>query len=164
MSVEITKLFKKQKSAILERWMNNQLADAGLRDDLMSNEELRVESEELISILVNTLNEKNLEDPESSDFDQVQDLLGGISISRARQGFSPRETGLFIVSLKEALMQTMQDNVKDPKDLVSGTIAVSRLLESDAGEAMAHAGQAKVLSSGLWRHRAEQMIAFLEAP
>jgi len=48
-----------------------------------------------------------------------------------------------------------------PSDVVA---AVSRLLESDAGEAMAHAGQAKVLSSGLWRHRAEQMIAFLEAP
>ena len=41
---------------------------------------------------------------------------------------------------------------------------VSHLMESDAGEAMAERGQAKVLSSGLWRHRAQQMIDFLEAP
>jgi hypothetical protein len=48
-----------------------------------------------------------------------------------------------------------------PGDVVA---AVSRLMESDAGEAMAQAGQARVLQSGLWRHRAEQMIAFLETP
>ena len=48
-----------------------------------------------------------------------------------------------------------------PGDVVA---TVSRLLESDAGEAMAERGQAKVLSSGLWRHRAQQMIDFLEAP
>ncbi len=48
-----------------------------------------------------------------------------------------------------------------PGDVVA---AVSGLLESDAGEAMAARGQARALGSGLWRHRAEQMIAFLQAP
>jgi hypothetical protein len=48
-----------------------------------------------------------------------------------------------------------------PGDVVE---TVSRLLESDAGEAVAARGHAKILQTGLWRHRAEQMIAFLEAP
>jgi rsbT co-antagonist protein RsbR len=130
MSVEITKLFKKQKNAILERWMNNQLADAGLREDLMSNEDLRVESEELITALVNAMNEKNLDDSESTDFDQVAELLGGISISRARQGYSPRETGLFIVSLKEALIQILQEQVKDPSELVKASLSINRLMDN----------------------------------
>ena len=129
MSTEITKLFKKKKNAILERWMQNQLADAGLRDDLMSNEELRIESEELISTLVNALTEKNLNDPESDEFHQVFELLGGISISRAKQGFSPRETGLFIISLKEALTQVIAEEIKDPSELLKINTALNRLMD-----------------------------------
>jgi rsbT co-antagonist protein RsbR len=130
MSVEITKIFKKQKNAILERWMNNQLADEGLRDDLMSNEDLRAESEELISALINALNEKNLVDSDSQDFYAVAEMLGGITISRAKQGYSPREIGLFIFSLKEALLQTLQVEVKDPKTMVDASLAISRLIDS----------------------------------
>lgn len=130
MATEITKVFRKKQSAILERWMKNQLADAGLREDLMSNEDLRAESEELVAALVKSLNEKNLTDPYSADFDQVLEILGGISISRARQGYSPRETGLFVLSLKEALLEVMQEEVKDPKELVEMSLQLSRLMDS----------------------------------
>ncbi|MFI5160662.1 MAG: STAS domain-containing protein [Sphingobacteriales bacterium] len=130
MSVEITKIFKKQKNAILERWMNNQLADDGLREDLMSNEDLRVESEELVTALVSAINEKNLDNGESDDFDTVIELLGGISMSRARQGYSPRETGLFIMSLKQALIQILEEQVKDPAELVKAVLSINRLLDN----------------------------------
>ncbi len=108
MSVEITNVFKKKRGEIIELWIKNQLADAGLREDLMSNEDLRVESEELINALINALNERNLDNADSSDFDHVAEILGGISISRAQQGYSPRETGLFVMSLKEALLTVMK--------------------------------------------------------
>jgi prepilin-type processing-associated H-X9-DG protein len=39
---------------------------------------------------------------------------------------------------------------------------VGRLLESDGGEALAERGHTKVVQSGLWRHRAQQMVEFLE--
>ncbi|HEY1021629.1 MAG TPA: RsbRD N-terminal domain-containing protein, partial [Flavisolibacter sp.] len=52
MKVDISKLLQKRKKQILEQWMNNQLADQGLRDDLMSNEDLRAQSEELLDVLV----------------------------------------------------------------------------------------------------------------
>lgn len=130
MATEITKIFKKNQASILEYWMKNQLADAGLREDLMSNEDLRIESEELLTALVNSLNEKNLSDPESGDFDQVVEILGGISLSRAKQGYSPRETGLFIISLKEALLQVVQDEVKEPVELIDTSLKLSRLMDN----------------------------------
>jgi len=130
MAIEITKLFKKKESAILERWMKNQLSDSGLREDLMSNEELRAESEELISALVKSLNERNLAEVDSSDFDHVLEILSGISISRARQGFSPRETGLFIISLKEALIEVIQEEVSDPKTLIDLSFKLHRLMDN----------------------------------
>jgi len=130
MAAEITKIFKKKKAAIADRWMKNQLADELLREDLISNEELREESDELVEALIKSINEKNLGSPESSDFDHVIELLGGISLSRAKQGFSPRETGLYIMSLKEALLQVLQEEIKDPAELLAATLNVSRLVDS----------------------------------
>ncbi|GAB4093075.1 STAS domain-containing protein [Flaviaesturariibacter terrae] len=111
--------------------MNNQLADEGLREDLMSNEELRSQSEELLDALVGILNQQNLDQPQSSDFDQVQEILAGVSISRARQGFSPRETGVYVFSLKDALLSTLQEELKaDPASLYDLTIRVGRLFDT----------------------------------
>ncbi|MFD0748706.1 STAS domain-containing protein [Mucilaginibacter calamicampi] len=129
MPTDISKILRKQQAAILERWMTNQLADAGLRDDLMSNEDLRIESEELVAGLVNSLNNNNIDNAESGDFDHVLEILGGISISRARQGYSPKETGLFILSLKEAILELLQDEIKDIKELYPLTVKVNRLID-----------------------------------
>lgn len=111
--------------------MKNQLADVGLRDDLMSNEDLRVQSEELIDALVNNLNEENITDPASSDFDPVIEILAGISITRARQGYSPRETGLFVLSLKEALIEILENELKnDPQQLYQESFKINRLVDA----------------------------------
>ncbi len=109
--------------------MTNQLANAGLRDDLMSNEDLRIDSEELVTALSESLNNNNIENLESGDFDHVLEILGGISISRARQGFSPKETGLFVMSLKEAIVEVLQEEVKDIKELFTLTLKVNRLID-----------------------------------
>jgi len=130
MSIDITKIFKKKQASILERWMKNQLSNAGLRDDLMSNEDLRTESDELITALVKSLNEKSLDNLESSEFDYVIEILSGISISRAKQGFSPRETGVFIMSLKEALLEVLQEEIKNSAELYDTMLKISRLFDS----------------------------------
>ncbi|QJD96975.1 STAS domain-containing protein [Mucilaginibacter robiniae] len=124
-------ILKSKKDSILELWMKNQLADAGLRDDLMSNEDLRVQSEELVEVLVDNLTDENINNPSSSDFDEVTEILAGISISRARQGYSPRETGVFILSLKEALIEILDTESKsDPLQLYQDTLKVNRLIDS----------------------------------
>ncbi|HVW97851.1 MAG TPA: RsbRD N-terminal domain-containing protein [Mucilaginibacter sp.] len=130
MPIDITKILKKNQAAILERWMKNQLSNAGLRDDLMSNDDLRTESDELVSALVNSLNERTIDDIESGEFDHVIEILSGISISRAKQGFSPRETGMFIMSLKEALLEILQEEINDPVELYETNQKVSRLLDN----------------------------------
>lgn len=131
MKIEITKLLQKKKKQILELWMKNQLADASLRDDLMSNEDLREQSEELLDVILKKLTEENLDNADAADFDDVVEILGGISITRARQGFTPRETGLFIFSLKDALLSTLQLELKDDfAYLYEVSLRVSRLIDS----------------------------------
>jgi rsbT co-antagonist protein RsbR len=130
MSVSITQSLKNKKAEILELWMKNQLTDAGLRDDLISNEDLRTQSAELIGALVNNLNDQNINDAESADFDQLIEILGGISISRARRGFSPRETGNFLLSLKEALLEILKKESNDINELFEESLKLSRLMDS----------------------------------
>jgi len=130
MLVNITSILKNKKADILELWMKNQLSNPGLADDLISNQDLRSQSKELVNALVNSLNENNIENSNSSDFDQVIEILGGISISRARQGFSPRETGFFILSLKETLLEILNQEISDVKELFVQSLRLSRLMDN----------------------------------
>ena len=131
MKSDIAKLLQKRKKQILEDWMNGQLADEGLREDLMSNEELREQSTELLDVLLKTLNEKNLSDVHSEDFEPVHEILSGISISRARQGFSPKETGVYVFSLKEALLKNLHIEMKDdPAALLDAFTRINKLMDN----------------------------------
>lgn len=133
MKQNLVQLLQKKNKQILELWMKNQLADDTLREDLMSNDELRAQSEELLDNLLKVLNEKNLSDTTSGDFDTVYEILSGISLSRARQGFSPRETSVYVFSLRTALMQTLQQEVKtDPAALLDISFKINFLLDSFA--------------------------------
>jgi rsbT co-antagonist protein RsbR len=131
MEYNIPKLLQKKKKTIIELWIKNQLTEAGLREELISNEEIREQSEELVESFVANLTLENIDDVHSPDFDGVIEILSGISITRARQGFSPRETGAFIFGLKEALLQLLQQEIKDDKEtLYHATVQLNRLLDS----------------------------------
>ena len=130
MSIELAKLLQKKRKQLMEDWMTSQLSDAGLREDLMSNEDLREQSDELLNTFLKVLTDKNLSDTESSDFEPVLEILAGISMSRARQGFSPRETGIYVFSLKEALLKTIQSELKnDAPALIDAIFKITRLMD-----------------------------------
>ena len=88
MKFDIAKTLQKKKKQLLEQWMNNQLAHESLREDLMSNEDLKLQSIELIDAFVKAANDRNIGDAQSSDFEPVLEILSGISISRARQALN----------------------------------------------------------------------------
>ena len=130
MKNEAIKIFQKKKKSILENWVKFQLADEGLRDDLMSNEELRSQSEELLNVLVSNISDTNIDDPHNPAFEQVNDILSAISISRAKQGFTPRETGNYVFSLKDALLSSLQQEIKDPQELYMQSMKIHKLLDN----------------------------------
>ncbi len=115
-SNESVKIFHRRKKQILETWMKNQLASDALREDLMSNEELYRQSEEVLNGLLSSLTEKNLGSAESLDFDRVKEVLSAISIARARRGFSSREIGNYVFSLKRALLEVLASEMKDREE------------------------------------------------
>lgn len=131
MKQELSKMLQKKKKQIIDLWMQNQLADEGLREDLMSNDDLRVQSEELVSEILKVVSEGNIEDAESPEFDGVLEMLAGISITRAKQGFSAREVGAYILSLKQAILTILRQEIKDDQDqLIDTILRVNKLIDS----------------------------------
>jgi rsbT co-antagonist protein RsbR len=129
MSKDIGKLLQKNKQNILEDWMTRQLADASLREDLMSNEELREQSNELLNALLKNITDHTI-DTQSVAFEEVNEIISGISISRARQGFTPRETGIYVFSLKDALQKSLESEIKnDPQLLYDSSIQVNKMMD-----------------------------------
>lgn len=115
---------------VLEVWMKNQMVNESLRQDLIANEDQREQSEELLNSFIDSLNEKSIDDPGSKYFDKMYEVLSGISVSRAKQGFTSRETGVYMMSLKEAILKILSDEIKDPVVLYTETIKINRLLDS----------------------------------
>jgi rsbT co-antagonist protein RsbR len=126
-----SELLQKHKNRILEIWMQNQLADASLRDDLMSNDELRKQSEELIDALERFISSGNLDNIYSSDYEQITEILSDISITRARQGYSPRETSMYVLSLKQAISTVFEEELSDkPAELYREISSINKILDN----------------------------------
>jgi rsbT co-antagonist protein RsbR len=131
MATTITELVKKNKAQLLDNWLQKQLVSESLRDDLMTNDELRAQSEELINALAKAITEENITQIDSTDFDEVFEILSAVSMSRARQGFSSRETGLYIFGLKEALIDLLQQHIPDnPMLLFTESQKLNKLLDN----------------------------------
>jgi rsbT co-antagonist protein RsbR len=131
MKVDIAKILRKKQKQIIDLWMQNQLSEAGLREDLMSNDDLREQSEELVTAILKQLGKDDTNNVESELYEDVYEILGGISVTRARQGFSPRETGVYIFSLKDALIQVLQQELSDdPTALLQAVLNIGRLIDS----------------------------------
>lgn len=130
MKNEAIKVLQKKKKSVLESWMKLQIADESLREDLMSNEDLRSQSEDLLNSFIDNLNDTNIDDTRSPDFEPAIDTLNAVSISRAKQGFTPRETGTYVFSLKDALLNILHQEIKDPQELYVQSMKVSKLIDS----------------------------------
>ncbi|GAB3819115.1 STAS domain-containing protein [Pontibacter rugosus] len=124
-------LLLNKKKSILDIWLQNQLEDAALRDDLISNDELHRQSDELLSGLARAVANGNIDNVYAPEFEQVTDILTDISITRARQGFSPRETGMYVLSLKQAICSVLeQEYQNEPETLYKELIIINNLLDN----------------------------------
>lgn len=126
----VHQVLSKNLKKLQEDWINQQLQDEGLREDLISNEDLRSESDEFLKALLAAIKDDNLEDISNGSFDKVNELLAGISLNRARQGFSPRETGYYIFSLKQPMFKQLEKEITDPKKLYTDVLRVNKLVDS----------------------------------
>lgn len=126
---KLADILQKNESDLLSDWMNEQLA-AVRRRDLMNDADLQAQSAELLRSIVQAAKSGNVTELSRNEWTAVRDRLTDISASRAKQGFSPSETAMFVFSLKQPLFRRLRTELaKDPEALFSETWNASTLID-----------------------------------
>jgi rsbT co-antagonist protein RsbR len=128
----IESVLRERRGEVLDAWVKGQMAAPGVRTDLISERELRVESDRFLAALGDAVREDSA-DPDITDsgWAGVRDLLTDLSRSRAARGFTPTETATFVFSLKEPLFEAIRATGGDDFDRLVATLwSATRLLDS----------------------------------
>ena len=106
-------LVAKNEAEMLQRWVDRQLAAASYRSDRISKVELSDQSRRFLSLFRQSISSGSA-DIYSPAWTNTRQMLEELSVSRARQGFSPSETAGFVFSLKETLFARVRIAADDP--------------------------------------------------
>jgi len=129
MSGQGISILKDKKDEIQERWSKKQ-SGFNVFDSFGNNEES--ESQDFVDSFLASLTQENLNDVASAQFDKVNEVLEGISISRAKRGFSPRENAHYLFSFKEILLEILAEEISDPAYLYEFSSQISNIVDNMA--------------------------------
>jgi rsbT co-antagonist protein RsbR len=128
-SSRISQLIDRHEKDLLGNWIDRQMQSVATRRDLIDEPELREQSRQFLR-LVRDAAASGGDDVHGADWAPVRDLLGAISLSRARQGFTPSETATFVFSLKEPLFTLLRQQLgSDATALAAETWSATALLD-----------------------------------
>jgi rsbT co-antagonist protein RsbR len=111
-SNKLIEILEKHEADIRSEWLARQKASSGYRPDLISESEIADESRRFLRVLLQTLRRTVSDEIAGAEWQELREVLDGLSRSRAQQGFSPSETALFVFSLKEPLFDRLRREVK----------------------------------------------------
>lgn len=130
METSIFEILTQKRESILDKWIQNQLADLGHQEELIGTFEIKEQSAELLDLLLKGVNDQNMDDFNSNDMDELIECLSDISINRAKLGYSPRETAQFVRGLKTAILDTLEAEMNDVAALYPATKKVNTLFDN----------------------------------
>jgi rsbT co-antagonist protein RsbR len=129
MTTSIAKILLNQRNEILRDWVLQQLAAENLRADLISETELRTDSEHFLKLLCDAVQSGNFSDILSPEYKPLLEMLEAFSRSRGLQGFTPSETATFVFSFKQPLFTALRTG-ETPTALVENLLAADLLLDN----------------------------------
>jgi rsbT co-antagonist protein RsbR len=126
----LRKIIAQSQQELLADWLRAQQSATTLRFDLMKESELRAQSRELLSLLLSATENGDLGRIEDPQWTAVRDFLTAVSRSRAQQGFTPSETALFVLSLKQPLFTGLRGELgQDAQALADEIWTTTNLLD-----------------------------------
>jgi rsbT co-antagonist protein RsbR len=137
----LNEILEKNETEILDDWMREQLGSGTLRKDLLTDSELRKQSQELLGLIINATQSGNVTEITSPEWKPVLDFLAATSKTRATQGFSPTETATFIFSLKQPIFTRLKKDAGSNASLLADEIWTATILTDKLGLYTAEAFQ-----------------------
>ena len=126
----IPAVLKNREKDLLANWVKEQLASPTQRPDLLKEADLREQSRKFLAALQAAAQSASLQDISGDAWADVREILGELSRDRARAGFTPTETAMFVFSLKQPLFACLRAEYKgDPEALVEDIWLATTLLD-----------------------------------
>jgi len=123
----IAEVLKSRDADILKDWIALQASANTHRADLINDADLLRQSKEFLSAFRQALASGN-DDTMSASWKDVRHVVEDISSTRAKAGFSPSETAMFVFSLKQPLFRALQNGGSGSgADLWKVTLLLDRL-------------------------------------
>ena len=120
-------IIKANEPVILTGWLQ-EMSTSTRRSDLMDESELRRQATELLRLFTDAAQVSS--DVQSEAFAGTRQFLKELAKSRMEQGFTPAETAMFILSMKQPVFKALSDSLqKNPAELVTEIWTASSLLD-----------------------------------
>jgi rsbT co-antagonist protein RsbR len=119
---------RRHEARLLSDWTGDLLRTT--RSGMIDRAELEEQARAFARLVTEVLQSDAGEDVASPAWAPVRELLSGISASRARQGFTPTETAMFVFSFKQPLFAMLREEFdKDAAGLAHHLWAATVLLD-----------------------------------
>ena len=123
----VSQILAKHQDGLLQDWLASQAQAAGRRWSASEEKQLAVHSREFLNSLRQGF--EHGDDTSSPGWAPVREFLNEVSSSRARSGFSPAQTALFIFSLKEPLFARLRNELEEGKELTTEIVNATLVLD-----------------------------------
>jgi rsbT co-antagonist protein RsbR len=119
---------RKDQESLLKEWIALQAKTSGRRMSAIEEKQLETHCGEFLAILQQATQDGG-DDISKSEWTGARDFLAQLSAARARAGFTPVETAMFIFSLKEPLFSRMRQEAGDARTLTDSIWKATILLD-----------------------------------
>jgi rsbT co-antagonist protein RsbR len=126
----VVQILEKHESELLTGWLDKQLKSPAMRRDLIRESDLREQSQDFLRRVRAAAAQAGIEDIDATAWEPVREHLRTLSTERARQGFTPSETAMFVFSLKEPIFARLRQELgMDAVALADESWAANLLLD-----------------------------------
>ena len=127
----LSQLLRSHQDQLLTDWVSRQLQSLSTRRDLLSESDLSEESRRFLEVFTAAVESSDPERAVGPAWERLHELISSLSVSRARQGFSPSETATFVFSLKQPVFEMLRTSIAKPDEMAremwNATTAIDRL-------------------------------------
>ena len=124
----LASIIEQHREAILAEWLR-EMSTAARRSDLLKESELQEQCRQFLDLLARaTATGTNVQ---ALAYQPLREVLADISHARAQKGFTPRETAMFVFSMKRPLFSAIREAYsKDPAGMADQMWSMTELLDS----------------------------------
>jgi rsbT co-antagonist protein RsbR len=126
----IATILATRRDEILNLWIKERLENDEFRDELISKKDLRQQSQQVLDMLVQGVQDSGGADFDHPAFDDLRQYLNEISHLRAVKGYTPLENATYILSLRNVVSPLLAEELEgDAASLITEMNYFTRLLD-----------------------------------